>query len=225
MEKKLTAEQVEYIADYIESRDIKWYELQVELTDHMVSSMEEFWAKDPELTFHQVKHYAEEKFGRNGFKAIEEDRTQILRKEFKKAQRKMVSEYLKFPKILVSILLVFLTFKASFYFDEPIKYLTRLFGLLAIFAIPVLYYSFKNRKIKGKRFLELNIRHPSFTGVFGVLTWVIYLLKSFKESVELYPILLLFFCCIWVMAILFLITGIHIQKKAIENVKRQYQLT
>jgi hypothetical protein len=44
--------------------------------------------KDPELTFHQVKYYAEDKFGRNGFKAIEEERTQILRKEFKRAQLK-----------------------------------------------------------------------------------------------------------------------------------------
>jgi hypothetical protein len=36
---------------YVASHDIKWYELQVELTDHMVTSMEEFWEKDPELTF------------------------------------------------------------------------------------------------------------------------------------------------------------------------------
>jgi hypothetical protein len=27
--------------------------------------MEEFWKKDPELTFHQVKYYAEDKFGKS----------------------------------------------------------------------------------------------------------------------------------------------------------------
>jgi hypothetical protein len=77
---KLTTEQIDYVFDYVASHDIKWYELQVELTDHMVTSMEEFWEKDPELTFHQVKYYAEDKFGRNGFKAIEEERTQILKR-------------------------------------------------------------------------------------------------------------------------------------------------
>jgi hypothetical protein len=51
---KLTTEQIDYVFDYVASHDIKWYELQVELTDHMVTSMEEFWEKDPELTFHQV---------------------------------------------------------------------------------------------------------------------------------------------------------------------------
>jgi predicted ThiF/HesA family dinucleotide-utilizing enzyme len=42
---KLTAEQIEYVENYIISKDIKWYELQIELTDHMITSMEEFWKR------------------------------------------------------------------------------------------------------------------------------------------------------------------------------------
>ncbi|PKH66741.1 hypothetical protein CXF59_12535 [Flavobacterium sp. ALD4] len=222
---KLTNNQIEYVENYIISKDIKWYELQIELTDHMITSMEEFWKKDPELTFHQVKYYAEDKFGRNGFKVIEEERTQILRKEFKRAQLKMVAEYFKFTKIILCILLAFLAFKASFYFDEPVKFVENLFLLLAILFIPALYSFFTNRKIKGKRFLELNISHGTFTGIFGLMYWVMYLLNSCKESVQLHPLLILAFCCLWVVGILFLVTGIHLQKKTIENVKRQYQLT
>jgi hypothetical protein len=62
------------------------------------------------LTFHQEKYYAEDKFGKNGFKAIEEERTQILRKEFKRAQLKMVAEYFKF-KNYFSYLLAFLALR------------------------------------------------------------------------------------------------------------------
>ncbi|SDW12214.1 hypothetical protein [Flavobacterium degerlachei] len=222
---KLTTQQIEYVENYIISKDIKWYELQVELTDHMVTSMEEFWEKDPELTFHQVKYYAEDKFGRNGFKVIEEERTQILRKEFRRAQLKMIAEYFKFPKIILGILLGFLAFKASFYFDEPVKFVAILFGLLAVLIIPAFYSFYINRKINGKRFLELNINHGTFTGIFGLMYWVMYFLNSFKESVQSHPILILALCCLWVVGILFLITGIHLQKKTIENVKRQYQLT
>ncbi|MFT7336099.1 MAG: hypothetical protein ACI9M1_002048 [Porticoccaceae bacterium] len=221
---KLTTEQIEYVENYIISKDIKYYELQIELTDHMVTSMEEFWKKDPELTFHQVKYYAEDKFGRNGFNAIEVERTQILRKEFKRAQLKMVAEYFKFPKIISAILLAFLAFKASFYFDEPVNFVKNLFLLLATLFIPALYSFYTNRKIKEKRFLELNISHGIFTGIFGLMYWAMYLLNSFKESVQSHPLLILAFCCLWVVGILFLITGIHLQKKTIENVKRQYQL-
>lgn len=46
---KLTAEQIGYVSNYIQSFDIKWYELQVELTDHFVSIMEEFGTKTPNL--------------------------------------------------------------------------------------------------------------------------------------------------------------------------------
>jgi hypothetical protein len=222
---KLTTEQIDYVENYIISKDIKYYELQIELTDHMVTSMEEFWKKDPELTFHQVKYYAEDKFGRNGFKAIEEERTQILRKEFKRVQLKMIAEYVKFPKIILGILLAFLAFKASFYFDEPVNFVTKLFGLLAILGIPALYSFYTNSKINGKRFLELNISHSTFTGIFVLMYWLMYLLNSFKESVKLQPILILAVCCLWVVGILFLITGIHLQKKTIENIKKQYQLT
>jgi hypothetical protein len=221
---KLTTEQIEYVASYIKSFDIKWYELQVELTDHMVNSMEEIWEKDPELTFHQVKQYAENSFGRNGFKAIEEDRIQILRKEFTKAQWKMITEYLKFPKIIIGILSVLLIFKGSLYFNEPVKFVGNLFVLLAILFVPAFYSFYANRKIKGKLFLELNISHSTFTGIFVFMYWIIYLLNTFKESVQTHPIIILPFCFAWVMGILFLLTGLHLQKKTIINVKKQYQL-
>jgi hypothetical protein len=59
---KLSAEEINYVFNYVASHDIKYYELQVEFTDHMVTSMEEIWTEDPKLTFHQVKQYAEDKF-------------------------------------------------------------------------------------------------------------------------------------------------------------------
>ena len=104
--KQLTASQIGYVSSYIQSFDIKWYELQVELTDHFVSIMEEIWNEDLELTFHQVKYRAEQRFGWNYFKEIEEERTKVLLKEFKRSQLKMVGQYLKLPKIVLSILRV-----------------------------------------------------------------------------------------------------------------------
>ena len=136
----------------------------------------------------------------------------------------MITEYLKFPKIFGSILLTFLIFKASFYFDEPVNFIGNILGLLAILFIPAFYSFYTNRKIKGKRFLELNISHSTFTGIFVFMYWIMYLLNTFKESVQTHPIIILPFCCIWVLGILFLMTGIHLQKKTIENVKKQYQL-
>jgi hypothetical protein len=224
MENKLTAGQVEYIADYIESRDIKWYELQVELTDHMVSSMEEFWAKDPELTFHQVKHYAEEKFGRNGFKAIEEERTQILRKEFRKAQWKMVADYLKFPKIFASALAVFLIYQGTFYFDNIVVYMRVLFGMLIGFSALSILNWYRFKKIDDRGFLALETAYKMNNSALLLSFYPLILAKPFKENFEYNHLLFIPFCCIWVLGILLVFTGRHLTNKVVSDIKRQYQL-
>lgn len=224
MKKKLTAEQVVYISTYIESKDIKWYELQVELTDHMITSMEEFWAKDPDLTFHQVKQYAEDKFGRNGFKAIEEERMQILRKQYRSVQWKMIADYLKFPKIFASLLALIISYKLSFYFDKPVKFIALLYVFFCALYIPVIYSYFKNRKINGKRFLQIEITNPVLLG-FGFINLGLNLTNMFKESVEQNSVLRLVFCAVLVLGILSLVTGKKIYEKSLANVKKQYQLT
>ena len=221
---KLTNQQINYVENYIISKDIKWYELQVELTDHMINSMEEFWKADPELTFHQVKHYAEERFGRNGFKAIEEERTQILRKEFRRMQRRMIADYLKFPKIFVSALALIVVYKSSLYFDKPVKFIAMLYIFLLVAYIPSFYSYFRNRKIKGKRFLQIEISNPMVLG-FGFVNVGINVANVFKEYIEHYNILKFIYCAVFILGVLALITGRKIYEKSLANIKKQYQIT
>jgi hypothetical protein len=222
---KLTTEQIECVENYIISKDIKWYELQVELTDHMVTSMEGFWKKNPELAFHQVKQYAENIFvGDYSFKSIEKHRKRILQKEFRKVQWKMITDYLKFPKIFGSILLVYLAYTFSAYFVSPQKYLAVLFCSLAIVGLLYVHYWRKSKEIKGKYFLTLETLNPTIL-VFSFPSLGMSITTQLKEELLQHQWLVLFFCCIWVSGMLFSITAIHLQKKTIENVKKQYQLT
>ncbi|RTY76358.1 MULTISPECIES: hypothetical protein [unclassified Flavobacterium] len=221
---KLTTEQIEYVSNYVKSFDIKWYELQVEFTDHMVSSIEEIWEKDPELTFHQVKQYAENKFTEDSsFKAIQEERKRILQKLYRKVQWKMITEYLKFPKIFGSILLVYLAYTFSAYFVSPQKYLAVLFCSLLLIGLPSLYYWWKNKEIDGKHFLTLETLNPNLL-VFSFPNLGMSMSNLLKQELVQYQWLVLLFCCIWVLGILISITAIHLQKETKENVKKQYQL-
>lgn len=222
---KLTAEQIEYVSNYVKSFDIKWYELQVELTDHMVSSMEEIWEKDPELTFHQVKHYAENHFGRNGFKILQEDRRIILYKEFNRNQWKMIGDYLKFPKIIMSVLSVVFIYGISFYFNDVLFFNKILFGSLLIFQAITVVNWLLNRKINGKRFLALETVFSVNIGAISFTYWGIFLAKSYIENLRENHLLFLPFCCLWVFLVVLNITGIHLTNKTISNIKKQYQLS
>jgi hypothetical protein len=218
---KLTTEQIGYVSNYIQSFDIKWYEIQVELTDHFVSIMEEIWDEDPQLTFHQVKYRAEERFGKNYFKKVEKERKMILQKEYNRQMRKSVADFLKFPKIIGSILLGILIYTVSFYFENPHKYVAGLFGLLYLFSIPMFYRWFKNRKINGERFLAVEISFGLASGcpIFGSLAGFI------KDLVKDYPTLIIPFICLWVVVFLWCITGIHLTNKVVSNIKNQYKLS
>ncbi|MBG6063390.1 hypothetical protein IWX83_003200 [Flavobacterium sp. CG_9.1] len=221
---KLTTEQIEYVSNYIKSFDIKWYELQVELTDHMVNSMEEIWEKDPELTFHQVKQFAENEFGRNGFKALQEERRIILYKEFNRNQWKMMRNYLKFPKIIMSVLSVVFVYRISFYFDDVLFFNKILFGILAVFQAITVVNRLLNRKINGKRFLALETVFSVSIGAIYFTYWGIFLAKSYIENLRENHLLFLPFYCLWVFLVVLNITAIHLQKTTILKVKKQYQL-
>lgn len=222
---KLTTEQIEYVSNYIESFDIKWYELQVEFTDHMVTSMEEIWDKDPELTFHQVKQYAESKFvGHSSFKSIQEERKCILQKEYNRSQQKMIAEFLKFPKIIGSILLGILAYQGSFYFEKPSKYLGLLFVLLLVFIIPGLYHFIRNYKIEGKRFLAVSYYSLSLTVSMIFPSVGINLSNVIKDEIQQNHLLIILLICFWVVGLLFCATGVYLDIKHIAKVKKQYQL-
>jgi hypothetical protein len=221
---KLSAEEINYVFNYIKNIDVKYYELQVELTDHLVLVMEEIWTEDPKLTFHQVKQYAEDKFlGNSSFKSIEEQRKSILQKEHKKVQWKMITEYIKIPKIFGSILLVYLAYTFSVYFVSPQKYLGVLFCSLLIISLPSFYYWWKSKEIEGKHFLTLETLNPNLLA-FSFPSLGMNITTQFKEELLQHQWLVLFFCCIWVLGILISITAIHLQKKTIEKIKKQYQL-
>jgi len=222
---KLAPEQIEYVSNYIQSFDIKFYELQVELTDHFVLIMEEIWSEDPELTFHQVKYRAEQRFGRGYFKEIEVKRAKVLRKEYKRIQLKMVAEYLKFPKIIMSILLVIVVYRISFYFEDISLYIRILFGILLAGSSVSIFNWFRYRKINGNRFLAIQTAYSMNNGGILISYWVMISSNSFKENFHENHLKFIPICCIWVFGVLLIITGRHITNKVISNVKKQYQLT
>ncbi|MBX9808710.1 MAG: hypothetical protein K2X95_13065 [Flavobacteriaceae bacterium] len=224
---KLTAEQIGYVSNYIQSFDIKWYELQVELTDHFVSIMEEIWNEDKELTFHQVKYRAEQRFGRNYFKEIEQERRKILQKEFNRSQRKMVSEYLKFPKIVMSILMVVVVYQVSFYFEDSSKFLKFISLFFACSALISFINLLRFWRINGERFLSVEMAiSMNNVGLMGFMGMIMltkeYLPKPFFTQT---PFFLIILSSLFVLGVLFIITGFYITNKVVSNIKKQYQLT
>lgn len=222
---KLTAEQIESISNYVASFDIKWYELQVEFTDHIVSSAEEFFTDGTELNPLQLRDFAAKEFRQNGFIFIEEERTQILKKEYGRKQLKMVGEFLKFPKIIASALAVFVIYKSSFYFEDIAIYFRFLFSILLLFSAFGIYNWYRFKKIKGKRFLALDTAYKMNNSAILISFYTIVYTKEFQQNIDVNHYKFIPFCCLWVLCLLMIITGRHLTNQVVSNIKKQYQFT
>lgn len=221
---KLTIAQIVYISNYVRSFNIKWYELQVELTDHFISIIEEIWNEDPGLTFIQVKQRAEQRFGRNYFKEIEKERTKFLLKENKRRHLKIVGEYFKFPKIVLSILMVVVVYQMSFYFNWFL-YNKILFGILVGTSLLSLLNWFRYRNINGRRFLAIDLAFWINYSALSFCTWILIIPMYLKINYAEDQLFFLSICCFFVLILLVAITGIHLTNKIVSNIKNQYKLT
>lgn len=221
---KLTIAQIVYITNYVRSFNIKWHELQVELTDHFISIMEEIWNENPELTFIQVKQRAEQRFGRNYFKEIEKERTKSLRKEHKRSHLKIVGEYFKLPKILLSILMVIVVYRISFYFEDRHLYIGILYGILLCTSLLSLLNWFRYRKINGKRFLSIDLAFWINFSALPFCNWILIIPMYLKINYAEDQLFFLSVCCFFVLVLLVAITGIHLTNKIVSNIKKQYKL-
>ncbi len=68
---KLTEKQITYIENYIKSFDIKYYEVYMEILDHMILSVEDLLDNNKEVTFEEAVVKAKvEGFGKKGFRGM-----------------------------------------------------------------------------------------------------------------------------------------------------------
>ena len=108
---KLNDQQIAYIENYIKRFDIKYYEIYMEILDHMILSVVAILEKDKEIVFEDAVIQAKvEGFGKKGFRGIMDERVQILNKIYKKKYWILIKDYFKFPQIVLTIIIFTLFF-------------------------------------------------------------------------------------------------------------------
>src|SRR5665811_1137710 len=104
-DRKLTPEQIENLFELCEFHNVRYYDVQIELVDHLASSIEALWETNPELPFEEAVFLAGEQFGvepyfhvsydsllppisgkcfneKSGFEAIKEAKENELRRKY-----------------------------------------------------------------------------------------------------------------------------------------------
>ncbi len=135
MNKQLTQEQIESLHEFCEFHEVKYYDVQIELVDHLASAIEKLWETKPQFTFEEALVEVSDQFGVDpfcfsdpnsllpfpienihanaGFDAIIEARAKALQRKYDRMQLKYFIEFFKLPKIVLTVaftLVLFLLF-------------------------------------------------------------------------------------------------------------------
>lgn len=220
---KLTENQTTYIENYIKRFDIKYYEVYMEILDHMILSVENILEKDKEISFEDAVVKAKvEGFGKKGFKGMMEEKQKLAQKQASKYNFKRIKEYFTFPKIVLTISIFVVYYWFLSFFENPAKpnmIAVLLVGFMAIFQIA---YSWKYRKINKLHILKTETLNNSFTMAFlGTHITQAYTNLG-KESIDFNHILMrLFMVLVFTFSLISLLVYIEIRKKTVEELKTQ----
>jgi len=178
--RKLTPEQIDNLFELCEFHNVHYYDVQIELVDHIASGIEALWETNPELSFEEAVFQVGEQFGvepfshssynsilpsinglhfsgKSGFEAIKDSKEKELRIKYDRLQRKYIGEFFKLPKIILTLAItfaVFYVFKLSNN-DIVISYCIQgccifFFAIYLIFIYPKKY---RLNIVDGKSFL------------------------------------------------------------------------
>jgi len=104
---KLTESQIESLYQFTRQHYVEYYDVQVELVDHLANDIEQIWEQQPGLSFNDARDKSFKKFGVFGFMNVVESKEAQMAKKYFKLVLKFAKEWLSLPKIILTLLLLF----------------------------------------------------------------------------------------------------------------------
>lgn len=135
----LTKNQIDKLFELCEFHKVHYYDVQIELVDHIASAIEKLWETNPETSFEEAVSIIAEPFGvdpffhisdhsllpsisgkkvrgESGFNIIKEAKENELRRKYDRLQLRYIQEFFRFPKIILTItitLVLYFVFRIS----------------------------------------------------------------------------------------------------------------
>jgi len=148
---ELSKEQVQQLFAFTEKKRVYWYDLQLELVDHLASGIEEEMTKDPSLSFDQALQRTYTDFGIFGFAKVVQEKAAQVQKASRKMWWKEFYTLFTWPKAAFVIMCLAITWQLCMYINQDIMMLV----CLLFFMASKIYTWVYTRKQKSSRKLML----------------------------------------------------------------------
>ena len=167
----LTDIQVEKLFEFTRKKYVYFYDLQVELVDHLAESIEDAMVKNPSLTFEAALEKVYKTFGIFGFGKIVQQKSEALYKQSKKMWWLELKNYFTIPKIFMTLAV----FAAAFTIGQFIPVEIRGIVVMVFWFIMTLVEArnlYKLRKATKKQLMLTQYANHASTGSFIIPYWI-----------------------------------------------------
>jgi hypothetical protein len=103
---KLSESQITKLFAFVEKKFVHWYDLQIEIVDHLASSIETEMQSNPNLTFELALERIYKGFGIFGFAKIVQEKQAQLAKSAKRKWWIQLLSFFKWPRMILFLTLV-----------------------------------------------------------------------------------------------------------------------
>lgn len=148
MSRTITAEETKKLFEFCRNHFVNYYDVQIELVDHLASAIEELWKTDADLSFYEALKSTFKKFGIYGFSKIKNQKRKALKRKYNRLMWSYFTEFYRWPKLALTIVL---TFGLFILFQVVENSLVIFYAYFLVLIIFVVVYFFKwNRRFKVK---------------------------------------------------------------------------
>lgn len=192
--KKISEEEIAQLHQFVKSRFVEFYDVELELVDHLANGIETQWQENPKLTFEEAKQLEFKKFGIFGFTGVVEKKEAELTSIYINDLLDHLKSFFSFPKIVFSFA-VFIILFAIGYKGGEIGQSFLVFTLIALLVgymgVGVYWnYTIKKSRKKGNKYILDSIAIKVFFG--GILMPLIIQTPNFLSfSVRHYSVVAL----------------------------------
>ena len=115
----LNKSEIDRLYSFVQSKYVRYLDVQLELVDHLASGIEDLQSKDPNLSFETALNKIYRKFPVTGFHKLVEEKSKSLSKYWTRKMSLHLVNYFKLPRIIISFLIfIFLFSLARLFIQE-----------------------------------------------------------------------------------------------------------
>ncbi|GAB3176968.1 hypothetical protein [Telluribacter humicola] len=144
----LTDAQIDTLFNFVKKKNVDYYDLQLELVDHLASEVEQQMATEPTVSFEAALQKVYARFGIFGFTVVMEQKKEALARRDRRVWWKHLKELFRLPLLISSGLGALLLCVAFDYLDAS-TFLTLNGSLAGAAGVAATVYFYKSQPQKG----------------------------------------------------------------------------